>query len=153
MSAFLILKFIHVLLAITALGANITYGIWSSLAARQPAHLGFAMKGIKVLDDRIANPSYGLLLLTGLAMLYVSPYSWRTPWILTALILYVVMIGIAATMYSPLLRRQLETLEAQGPNSSAYRALASRSRSIGIFITVLVVIIVFLMVTKPVLWQ
>ena len=63
------LKFLHVLLAIAAVGTNLTYGIWLSRAAREPRHLEFALKGIMVLDDRFANPAYSPLFLTGVAMI------------------------------------------------------------------------------------
>ena len=44
-----LLKFVHVLLVITAVGSNITYGVWNALAAREPAHAPFALKGIAFL--------------------------------------------------------------------------------------------------------
>ena len=56
------IKFVHILLAIVAIGFNATYGIWISHAARHsPKELGFALRGVKRLDDRWANPAYGLL--------------------------------------------------------------------------------------------
>jgi hypothetical protein len=39
MTFYVVLKFVHVLLAIIAVGANITYGMWLGRAAREPAHL------------------------------------------------------------------------------------------------------------------
>src|SRR3979411_1603513 len=59
---YLIVKYIHILAAIVAVGLNISYAIWILRAQREPAHTGFALKGIKFLDDRIANPAYGGLL-------------------------------------------------------------------------------------------
>ena len=52
MSVYLILKWFHVLMAITALGANITYGVWFSRAARKPQHLAFTLRGIRMLNNR-----------------------------------------------------------------------------------------------------
>ena len=50
------IKFVHILLAIVAIGFNATYGIWISHAARHsPKELGFALRGVKRLDDRWAN--------------------------------------------------------------------------------------------------
>ena len=57
MNAYLILKWVHMLMAIAALGTNLTYGVWLTRAARESQHLGFALRGIKILDDRIANPA------------------------------------------------------------------------------------------------
>src|SRR5437773_10827529 len=59
-----LLKFIHIAAAITAVGSNITYGVWNALAAREPAHMSSMLKGIKLLAHRIANPPCGVLLLT-----------------------------------------------------------------------------------------
>ena len=91
MLAYLILKWLHVLLAITAVGPNITYGVWLARASRDPKVLAYTLRGVKILDDRIANPAYGLLLITGLAMVYIAGYSLLTPWIAVALVLYVAL--------------------------------------------------------------
>jgi len=103
-------EFLHVLLAIAAVGANIIYGIWTSRAAREPRALAFAL------------------------VLYAG----------------VVVVGLAE--YTPTLRRQIAALDANGPESPVYRRLAARGTVLGIVLAVLVVLIVFLTVTKPALW-
>jgi uncharacterized membrane protein len=149
MSAYLIVKWFHVLLAITALGANITYGFWFSRAGRDRQQLAFVLRGVRMLDNRIANPAYGLLLLTGFAMTGMGHIPISTRWVLTSLILYVILIVIAAAGYTPALRRGIETLEAKGPDSPEYKQIAARGRTLGILLTLIAVIIVFIMVTKP----
>ncbi len=146
------LRFLHVLLAIAAIGSNLTYGMWIGWAAREPRQLAFALRGVKMLDDRIANPSYVLLLITGLAMLYVRRIAWTTPWVLAGLILYAVVAVVGLRGYSPVLRKQIAALESGGPDAPAYQQLARRGLRLGIVMAVLVVVIVFLMVTKPALW-
>jgi hypothetical protein len=74
---YLLLKYLHVLLAITALGSNITYGVWKALGAREPAHAPFALKGIAFIDNRVANPAYGGLLITGLVLLAAGQWGFR----------------------------------------------------------------------------
>ena len=152
MSAYLILKFLHVLLAITAVGANITYGVWLSRAAREPVHLDHVLRGIKALDDRVANPAFALLLVTGVAMVFAGRLPWTTPWLLTSLVLYVILVSVGLLGYTPQLRRQIAAL-AGGPGTPAYQAAAARAQRTGIFLAVLVVVIIFLMVTKPALWR
>ena len=152
MNAYLIVKWIHVLLAVTALGTNITYGLWFTRAAREPEHLAFTLRGIKLLDDRLANPAYGLLLITGGVMVGLGKIPWTTPWLLTSLILYVIAVALAAASYTPTLRRQIAALAAGGANSAEYQQLAARGTRIGILISILIVVIVFMMVTKPTLW-
>lgn len=147
--AYDILKSLHVLLAITAVGANITYGIWLSRTARNPQHLAYVLRTIKFIDDRIANPGYGLLLLTGLGMVTLGPYRLTTPWLLVSLVLYVMALVLGLAMYTPVLRRQIVAVEKDGPDSAEYIIAAAQGRQLGIILAVLVVIIVFLMVYKP----
>lgn len=146
---FLLLKWIHVLAAIVAVGANITYGIWLARASRDPSVLPFTLRGVKLIDDRLANPSFGLLLLTGLSMAFVLPLPLTTPWLLTALVLYVFLVLIGLLGYSPTLRRQIQVLDSEGVASSNYQALARRGTMLGAILGVLVMVIVFLMVVKP----
>lgn len=148
MNWFLVLKTLHVLAAITAVGANLTYGVWGALGKRDPAHLGFTLRGIKFVDDRLANPAYGVLLVTGLIMAFTT-YRIGLAWILIGLVAYVVLAVVAAAGYTPTLRKQIAVLDAGGPTSPAYRAADARARGIGIFLGVLVVAVVFVMVFKP----
>jgi uncharacterized membrane protein len=152
MDLFGVLKFLHVLLAMVAVGANVTYGFWIGRAAREPQFLPFALRGVKFLDDRVANPAYVLLLLTGGAMAAVGNVSFTSPWLLVSLVLYLVMSVVGLMGYTPTLRRQIAALDAGGPASPEYRVLASRSQRLGAALGVLVVVIVLLMVTKPSLW-
>jgi uncharacterized membrane protein len=148
---FEVVKFLHILMAIIAVGFNISYGIWLSRAAREDQHALHVLRGIKVLDDRFANPAYALLLVTGIIMILISPFELVTFWILAALGIYVVLVVIGAAAYTPTLRRQIAVMEAEGASSAAYQRLAARGRTIGIVLGVLVRVIVFLMVTKPTL--
>jgi uncharacterized membrane protein len=146
-----VVKWIHVLLAIIAVGFNASYGIWLARAARAPEHESHVLRGIKILDDRFANPAYVLLLVTGLIMVAISPLEIMTLWILLALGLYAVLVVVGAAVYTPTLRRQIQVLEVEGAGSATYRGLAARGRVVGIVLAVIVVGIVFLMVTKPTL--
>ena len=146
-----VLKFLHVLLAIVAVGFNATYGIWLARAARERDHEAFALRGVKFLDDRFANPAYGLLLVTGLLMVWVGDLDLAQFWILTALVLYAIAVVLGAFVYTPTLRNQIAALESGGPDSGAFRALSKRGTTVGILLAVDVIAIVFLMVTKPTL--
>jgi uncharacterized membrane protein len=152
LTVYVLIKVIHVFAAIVAVGTNITYGVWIGRAKRDPNTLRFALRGVKFLDDRIANPCYGLLVLTGFAMVGVSKMPVTTPWILTAIGLVLVVFGIAMFGYTPTLRRQIEALDLAGAGSPEYAALAGRSTRLAALLGVLVAAIVILMVVKPQLW-
>jgi uncharacterized membrane protein len=143
-----LLKTIHILSAITAVGANLTYGVWASRGRRDDEHLRFALRGIQFLDNRIANPAYGVLLVTGLIMTFTL-WSITTRWILTGLILYVLVAVVGVAVISPALRKQIAALEQQGPRSNEYSRWSSRVQAAGMFASVVVIAIVFVMVFKP----
>ena len=142
-------KFLHVLFAIVAVGFNASYGVWLARAAREPEHQGHVLRGIKVLDDRFANPAYGLLLVTGLVMVWVGDLSLTQFWLAAGLGLYVLAVLLGLLVYTPALRNQIRLLDAEGPSSPAFQALSKRATLVGMVLAVDVVIIVFLMVTKP----
>ena len=151
MTLYLWIKFLHVLMAIVAVGFNATYGVWLARAAREPEHQLHVLPGIKTLDDRFANPAYVLLLLTGIWMVAISFWQLTTFWILGGLILWAVVILLGIGLYTPTLRRQIRVLEAEGPASEEYRWLSRRGTILGVVLAILVVIIVALMVLKPTL--
>jgi uncharacterized membrane protein len=145
-------KFLHVLFAIIAVGYNASYGVWLARSAREPASTQlFALRTIKFMDDRVANPLYGLLALSGLFMVFTAGYPLTTLWIAAALTLYVVVLGIAFTVITPNFRTALRALEAEGAESQAFKAAMARGRMVGILVSLMVVAIVFLMVVKPTL--
>jgi len=143
-----LLKFVHVLLAITAVGSNITYGVWNALAAREPAHAPFALKGIAFIDRRVANPAYGLLLVTGLVLLAVGQWGFRG-WVNAALILFALLIVVALGFYSRVVRQQIQVMDSEGIASAAYKRLDGQATIYGIVSLVIALAIVFTMVVKP----
>eukprot|EP01037_Dinobryon_pediforme_P023200 gene23200-24575_t len=89
---FILLKYVHVISAIVAVGANVTYGIWIVRASRWPENLSFTLQGIKFIDDKIANPAYVMLLITGLAMMHFAQIPLSTSWLLVSMALYVLVV-------------------------------------------------------------
>jgi uncharacterized membrane protein len=143
------LKTLHILFAIVAVGFNISYGIWQARAAREPAHMGYALRGIKFLDDRVANPAYAGLLVVGIVLVLIGPYDFTTFWVAVAIGLYVLMGAVAFVFYSPTLKRQIAAYEAGGAQSAEFAQLGVRGRMVGIVLAVIVLAIVVLMVVKP----
>ena len=145
-----ITKFIHVTLAIVALGANATYGVWLARVAKLDAQTQlFVLRTIKVIDGRIANVAYGLLFVTGLSMVFTAGYALTTRWIAFAIVLYVIALAMAFGLITPNFRRAIRALESEGPASATFTRAMSQGRLYGIGISVVVLAIVFLMVVKP----
>jgi uncharacterized membrane protein len=145
------LKFIHVLLAIVAVGFNVAYGLIIGRARRAgTAELAFALKTVKVMDDYVANPCYILLPITGVAMVHIAGYPWKLLWIHMSMALLVVLAVLGFAVYSPTLRKQIAALERGGPSDPEFIRLSKRGSMLGGILGVIVFAIIGLMVYKPV---
>ncbi|KRT63248.1 MAG: hypothetical protein XU10_C0013G0016 [Chloroflexi bacterium CSP1-4] len=143
-----LLQLVHVLAAIVAVGANVTYAIWLRRAGRDRERLLFVIETVRTIDRRVANPGYVVLLITGVLMIVGGLYSFTTGWIVAAIALYVLTALLGLLAFAPAIRRQLAEAE-NDPTSEAYAAAASRSSALGLLTTAIVVTIVALMVLKP----
>jgi uncharacterized membrane protein len=143
------LKLLHVILAIVAVGFNLSYGILLARAGREPEHLGHVLRTVQFLDSRFANPAYGLLLVTGVGMTFAGGIPLTTFWIMGALTLFVVLLLMGIFLYSPALRNQIAALDRYGVDSAEYRRAASRQTIVGAAFAVPLLLILYLMVFKP----
>ena len=147
MSLLVVLKLVHVLAAITAVGANLTYTYWLRYAGKDRDRLVWTMKGIRRLDNLVATPAYVVLLITGVLMVVGGAFSFQTGWIIAAIALYVVVVVVGIAFYSPALKRQIAEAEID-PTSPAYAA-APGVQPLRRVHDGVVLVIVILMVTKP----
>ncbi|WP_322822800.1 DUF2269 family protein [Chloroflexus sp.] len=145
-----LLVFVHIFATMVAVGLNASYVIWIIRGTKDPISMAFALRGVKFIDDYVANPCYLAGGVTGVLMIAmgktVAPFLW------VAIGLYIVAMAIAYGVYTPLLSRQIKTLEASGINDPEYQMLAQRSNQVGALMGVLVVIIVLLKIFEPPLW-
>jgi uncharacterized membrane protein len=149
MTLYDLIKYVHVLAAITAVGLNLSYGAWLALGERSPENRMFVLRTVKRLDDWLANPAYVLLLLSGLGMVWVGSLSLTTTWIAVALGLYVVLVVLGLGVFSRSLSRQISALESGSVDGTAYAAIARRTTVSGAILVLIALVIVFLMVVKP----
>src|SRR5438093_6031508 len=101
MSLFVVVKFVHVLLAIIAVGFNATYGVWLARVAREPVPTrSYVLHGIKRLDDWFANPAYVLLAVTGVTMVLVGELRFTTFWIAGGIVRWAIAVPLGRVVYS-----------------------------------------------------
>jgi uncharacterized membrane protein len=143
-----LLKLVHVLAAILAVGTNVTYFVWLSNARRHREQAPHVLPGIRALDRWLANPAYVVLPLTGILMVLDADLGFSTFWIAAAIVLYVALAVLAGAFFSPSLRHQVELATAE-TEPSAYDQAARRTMAAGVVTMVPVAAILFLMVIKP----
>ena len=145
----LLLRFAHILIAVIAVGASLTYTLWLRIGERHPDHLAYTIRGIRTIDRRVANPAYGLLLVTGLAMVGAAGIPLAQGWLLTALAIYVAVALVGYFVYGPVIRGELAALEQGGVTDPDYLRYRGRSRQLAVVTITAVLVILALMVTKP----
>ncbi len=148
MSVFLAFKVVHILSAIVAVGSNVTSVFWLARAGLDHDRLLWTLQGVRWLDQRIANPAYVVVLLSGLIMVATGEYQLSQGWIATAIILYVLTAVFGIFAFAPAVRVQ-RAEAAIDPTSAAYARVARQTRWYGRLTTSVIVVIVVLMVTKP----
>lgn len=150
MTLYQILKFIHVFSVIIAVGFNFSYIIWMVKGKMEKDHLLFALKGIKFMDGRVANPCYGLILISGFTMAYIADYNiFSVTWIFYPLVLFGIMGILAFGVYSPTLKKQIILVENDGMDSPEYKAIEKKQMALGGVLFTLAVAIIAIMVIKP----
>jgi uncharacterized membrane protein len=147
---YLLLKTIHILSVITALGANLTYGFLLARAEKEPIHFLFMLKTVRWIDKYIANRCYILALITGLSLVWVANYSFAALWIWLSLSLFTLVAILGITLYAPVIQMQQTLVEQNQMNSNEYKRIRSKSQFLGIVVTLFVISILVLMVVKPV---
>jgi uncharacterized membrane protein len=146
-SDYLLLKFFHILAAILALGTSAGLGIALELYGSHPAHGSFLLRAIGRIVAFFVLPGYVLMLVTGLLMVNMA-WPLTTRWIQGAMALWAVGI-VGLVIFLAVLRRQLRLLDAEGPDTAAYRRVSLIGRGLGAGVGLVAILILYLMVFKP----
>jgi uncharacterized membrane protein len=150
---YLLLKWLHVVSAIALVGTHATYGFWIVRASSHPEALPFTLRNVKWIDEHIALPGFAGLLLSGLGMAFLARPLFRTAWVISGMVLFFLLLVVHLRVYRPTVRRMIALLETHDVNSPEYQAAAHREANLGIGMTVVMILVVYLMVLKPALWN
>lgn len=148
MLIFTILKVVHVLSAIVAVGMSVASVYWLDRAGLDQDRLVWALEGARRLERRVANPAYIVVLLSGILMVSTGGYRFEQGWIAAAIGLYLFTAAFGILVFAPAARLQ-RAEAAAAPTSEAYARIARRTRWYSRLTIALVVMIVMLMVAKP----
>ena len=146
--------FLHVLGAILAFGPPMAYAIMGSMAGKEPQHANFSTRQVDAIGMRLVYPLAIFQGVTGvLIILSISYPVFSSPWLLLGITLYAITLGYALFPQRTAVHHLIEltsTPPAPGsPPSPEIAATVKRIQRGGIFLSVMIVVIVFLMVVKP----
>ena len=146
-----ILKFLHIVLAIIAVGYVMTFGLILSRAEkadRDGRELKYALTTVRLMSN-IANVCFVLLVLIGVGMVHIGGIGWKPIWIHGSAALFLIAFGVGIFLLGPIGRRRLAILESRGPSDPEFVKLSKRSAMLGGLAGLITLVIIWLMVAKP----
>jgi uncharacterized membrane protein len=156
-----LLLFLHIGGAILAFGPTFTFPILGPMAGREPPHVNFALRFQMAVIRRLIVPLALLQGVTGLLLVWKIGFELLTRgWLLLSIALYLGLLVLSLGVGLPNLRRLIEATSAPPPAPPPGAeprhgppphivAMVKRGRQIGMIQAATIVVIVFLMVTKP----
>lgn len=116
-----LLKVLHTLFAIAAVGTNVSFPIWTRLAERDGSALAFTLGAVRSVDKWVTIPSYLLTALTGIALVAAVHIPFSLAWIWISLVLFVFLMVLGFGPYRPLSRRRLALARARDIDAEYHR--------------------------------
>jgi uncharacterized membrane protein len=154
--------FLHVAGAIIAFGPSFSFPIIGAMGAADRAHGNFAVRvGLAISTKRVV-PIALTMPVTGIGLIWaagIDPFSRDSRWLALGIVLYLVLFTFSVTVQIPTTRRIIEMTSGPPPEMPpgsvpsgpppALMALVHRVQRGGLFLSAMVLVIVFLMVAKP----
>jgi hypothetical protein len=147
LSAFLIVKLLHILLAIVGVGFTTSFGL---IMACAPPERPIAINAIARLE-KVSGPAFGGLLVTGLLMAWLGNLDWKVLWFASSLALMVVAMALSLGVARPTLAKQVELCKQSPPPVDELSRLGARSKRVGMILSLISLTLISLMIFKPVL--
>jgi len=154
----LLFLLLHVGGAIIAFGPTFAFSVVGSMGGSEPMHSNFALRVNERITTRIVIPLAVLEGITGIGLIWTLPVDLtKALWLDTAVILYVIALGISTGFQLPAVQNLIEATKnpppappAGGPAPAGppphIAALIKRIQMGGISLTLLIVLIIILMV-------
>ncbi len=147
-TAYLAVKFLHVLVAILAVGSSAASSLWLRVAEHSPQHYPFVLRTVKLLDERLTRPGLIVLLITGVWMA-ATRWSLSLVWVRIAIGLVLLVLALLYGVVGPLIQRMIPIAERDGLASPRWKRVELIFELVGGSAGILIIVVVWLMVTKP----
>jgi hypothetical protein len=151
--------FVHIAAVVLAFGVTFSFPIVMSVARKgYERHMGFFHRMQAVIGGRLIGPLGGLVFLAGLYLAIKGPYDFGDPWIGITLVLLIIIlavgggyIGVREERLADMAERDIAASPADGAVrfSREYERLFAQVRGATLGLNALILIAIFLMVTKP----
>lgn len=157
MTSYVLLKTAHVVFATLFLGAGLASVFYKVMAdrTRDTRVVAATLAHLVVADAAFTVPAAVGLPVTGALMVHVADWGWSTPWVVAALVLYVVAAGpwlVALVLQVQMRELARASLAARQPLPHLYHAKGRLWLGLGVPSFAAALAIVLIMVAKRVPW-
>ncbi len=154
MSLYDISVFVHVSAVVVGFGATFAEAIMFPVAMKAGVrHLPYVHKLQLAINQRMAGPALALIILTGIYQTIDADWGFDSFWISATILIALVLGGMNGAYFMPTDRKLAvqaqREIDETGNVSDDYQAQARREGVIGAVAGLLVIVAIFLMVTKP----
>ena len=150
---------LHILGAIVAFGPSFIFPLIGAMGGREPMHANFATRLSLRIEERVVVPLAIVQGVTGIGLIWTGSVDlFAEAWLVVAIALYLAALGFAIFAQPKAIERVIELTSAPMPAPAAdapagpppvLLAAIKRVQLGGMYLTVSIVAIVFLMVVKP----
>ena len=148
------LLFLHVMGAILAFGPTFAYSIMGAMAGREPQHANFSARQTEAIGNKLVYPLAIFQGISGVLLILATSIDLKSAtWLAAGIVLYAIALTYSLTIQRNALHQLIElssTPPAPGsPPSPEIPATIKKIQRGGMLLGLMIVVIVFLMVTKP----
>ena len=145
---------IHVTAALVGFGATFAEAVTFPVAMKlDKRHLPYVHKLQLFINQRLATPALVVILITGFYQVSEGNWSFGDMWISATFLIVIVLGGLLGAYFVPTDRRLFAQITKEladtGEPSKEYLADVRREGVLGTITGILIVVALFLMVTKP----
>ena len=151
------LKLVHILSATVLFGTGLgtAFQMWMAERTGDVRAIAVVARNVVIADYLFTTPAVVIQPVTGIALIWIAGYEPFSSWLVAVYLLYV----LTGACWTPVVKIQVrlrdmarECVRSGQPLPPDYRRLMRRWTALGIPAFSAVIVIFWLMVTKPALW-
>ena len=148
--------YLHIAGVIIAFGPTIAFPFISARAAKEPMHGNFVLRSSEWITARVVEPGAVFVFLMGVGLIVTGPYNLVDDlWLTVSIVLFLVTLSFSYFVQLRTVRKMIELTSGPPPAGAppgpppGFVELGARAARGGMFMTVMLFAILFLMVVKP----
>lgn len=145
-----VLKFLHVLAAVVCVGGVVLVQVMAQFALKSalPGRAAEFAGEVEVVGKRLFTPMSVLVLVLGIGLVQQGDWGFGKPWVILGLLGIIVTIATGAGYLGPQMGKLAKVIQAEGADAPPVRAKVKTILNVARVDIVVLVVIIFVMVTK-----